>query len=203
MSGILKKIRYQKYIEEKKRLLLLLVFLLIILFSSGYLFKMAYARYEAKSRLNGNIEKALYIFGDDHYNIHLFPEGITPRKEAYTYKFSISNFNEKKVSDVDISYNIKIRTTTNLPITLELYRNEEYSTTATNLLGGAKITRDSDGAWYKEFKLPEDYQMSYENKITDIYTLVIKFPDIYSIDMTYANYVENIELTLNSKQVVS
>ena len=51
-------------------------------------------------------------------------DGIVPSSTPYTYRFSVSNFNQNNMSDVDINYSINIRTTTNLPITLELYRNQ-------------------------------------------------------------------------------
>ncbi len=203
MSGLLNKIKYPKYFEEKKRFLLFALLLLLVLFSAGYLFHIAYARYEAKTKLNGNLSKALYIFGDDNQVINLFEDGIVPSDDAYVYKFSVSNFNSKNVSDVNIKYNLKIRTTTNLPISMELYRNEDYQATgAVNLFSGAKVVQDENNAWYKIYKTPSTYEMSYQDRVTDIYTVVIKFPSIYKNDITYANYLESIELFLDSEQVV-
>lgn len=203
MSGVLRKLKYPKYFEEKKRFLLFALVLLLFLFLATYLFQVAYARYEAKTKLNGNIQKALYIFGDDVQIINLFEDGIVPSDEAYTYKFSVSNFNEKNRSDVNIKYDLKIRTTTNLPITIELYRNENYGdSNITNLFSGAKIVQDEDNAWYRVYKAADTYEMSYEDKVTDIYTMVIKFPSSYGEDTTYADYLESIELYLDSYQVV-
>jgi len=203
MSGFLNKIRYSKYGEEKKRLLLFAIFLIVILFLAAYLFRLAYARYETKTRLNGNIGKALYLFGDDVVVLNLFEEGIVPRAKEYVYKFSVSNFNGNKQSDVDIKYDVSIRTTTNLPITLELYRNEEYTASgARNLFEGVITEKDENGAWYKTYRDTHSYQMAYKDKVTDIYTVVVRFPSVYAKDTTYANYLENIELTLKSKQVI-
>lgn len=203
MSGFLNKIRYSKYKEERKRLLLFAFVLILILFLAGYLFRIAYARYETKTRLNGNIGKALYLFGDDVVVLNLFEDGIVPRAKEYVYKFSVSNFNGDKQSDVDIKYDVSIRTTTNLPISLELYRNEEHTASgAKNLFEGAILEKDENGAWYKSYKDNHSYQMAYKDKVIDIYTVVIRFPSVYAQDTTYANYLENIELTLKSKQVI-
>ena len=131
------------------------------------------------------------------------PTGIIPSDDPYTYNFSVSNYNEQKDSDVDISYHIRIRTTTNLPLIIELYRNEEYDDVgATNILLSADDVRDADGACYHVYDSSADYNLYYANETTDIYSLVIYFPETYSADETYANMIDNIEITLESKQMI-
>ena len=44
--------------------------------------------------------------------------------------------------------------------------------------------------------------MNYNEQIKDIYTLQILFPSQYANDTTYAESIENIEITLKSKQIV-
>ena len=202
MDNIIIRLRNSKYFNEKRKILLFGILLLLILFIAGFLFKIAYARYETSTKINANIQKALYIFGTDQQSFNLEPDGIVPSSSPYVYKFSISNFNDEHDTDVDISYDLSIRTTTNLPITIKLYRNELYdSSGATNLCSGATNLQDSDGAWYKLYKCPDNYEMYYKNKTTDVYTMVINFPQEYSKDLTYENDIESIEVNIKSRQM--
>lgn len=192
-----------EYINEKGRFLLFVLFLIFILFVAYYLFRFAYARYEMNSKLVANIDKALYIFDTDQTSFNLDPDGIIPRAEPYVYRFSVSNFTESKNSDVDISYKVIVRTTTNLPLTIQLYRNElPDDAGAVNLFTGCRDVQDADNAWYHIYESPAEYSLYYANETTDYYTLVIYFPAQYANDTTYVNSIENIEVTLDSKQMV-
>ena len=126
MIAFIDKFRHSKYYEEKRRFLLFVFLLFSLLFLAGYLFQVAYARYEVNTKLNANIKRALYILGTDNLSFNLEPDGIVPSDNPYVYKFSVSNFNEKNDTDVDIYYSVSVKTTTNLPINIKLYRNENY-----------------------------------------------------------------------------
>lgn len=192
-----------EYLNEKGRFLLFVLFLFFILLVAYFLFKTAYARYELSSKIVAGIDKALYIFDSDSIRFNLEPTGIIPSEDPYTYSFSVSNFNQSKDSDVDMSYHIHIRTTTNLPLIIQLYRNEEYDDPgATDILLSGDDVRDSDGAWYHIYDSSADYNLYYVNETTDVYQLVIYFPDTYAADETYANAMENIEITLESRQII-
>lgn len=191
------------YLNEKGRFLLFAFSLFLILFLSYYLFKVAYARYEMQAKLVTNIDKALYIFEAGEVSFNLEPAGIIPREEDYIYRFSVANYNSSNNSDVDLTYRVRLRTTTNLPISLKLYRNElPTDSGATNILGIGDNVQDEDGAWYRVFDINSDYEMLYSNQTTDYYTLVINFPLSAGSDTTYANAIENIEVSLKSKQEI-
>ena len=197
------KILSIRYFKEKTKLILFLLVLILILFFARYLFGLAYSRYEVRAKINANIDKALYIFEDEKLTFNLEPTGIIPRDDPYIYKFSVSNYNSSKDSDVDISYKVFIRTTTNLPIQLKLYRNELYdSETSVNLLNGSSVVQDEDSAWYRVYNVTDEFEFLYTSKSTDVFTLVINFPSVYSENPIYADYIENIEVTLESKQII-
>ena len=194
------KILSIQYFKEKIKLIVFLIGLILILFFARYLFGLAYSRYEVRAKIYSNIDKALYIFEDEKLTFNLESTGIIPRDDPYIYKFSVSNYNSSKDSDVDISYKVSIRTTTNLPLQLKLYRNELYnSETSVNLLNGASSMQDEDGAWYKIYQVSDDFEFLYTSRTTDIFTLVVVFPSGYSENPIYADYIENIEITLDSK----
>ena len=192
-----------RYFKEKTKLIIFLIGLIFILFFARYLFGLAYSRYEVRAKINANIDKALYIFEDEKLTFNLEPTGIIPRDDPYIYKFSVSNYNSSKDSDVDISYKVFIRTTTNLPIQLKLYRNELYdSDTAVNQLSGSTSVQDEDGTWYRVYQVSDEFEFFYTSRSTDVFTLVINFPSVYSENPIYADYIENIEVTLDSKQII-
>ena len=187
MKALRSKINNIEYLNEKGRFLLFAFLLIFVLFVSFFLFRMAYARYEMNSRLVANLD----------------PDGIIPSNTPYTFRFSVANYTESKQSDVDLTYKVKIRTTTNLPITLQLYRNQlPDDNGAVNLLTGSQSVQDADGAWYRVYSVNSEYSMYFANQTTDYYTLVVNFPLLYAADTTYANSIENIEITLESKQMI-
>ena len=203
MTNLIDKFRHIKFLEEKKRFLLFVFLLFFLLLFSFYLLRIAYARYEVRAKINANIDKALYIFEDEKLDFNLEPDGIIPSDEPYTYRFSVSNYNANKHSDVDISYQVKVRTTTNLPITVSLYRNELPSASgAVNMFQSSVLQQDEDDAWYRLYSSISEFEMDYEDDVTDVYTMVISFPSSYATDVLYANYLESIEVILESKQII-
>lgn len=199
LMAIKKKLKNIKYREEKKRLVVVGVFLILILFIAFGLLSKAYASYQSNVKLNANIDQALYIFGGERLSFNIEPSKIVPSATPYSYKFSVSNFDANKQSDVNIEYTISVRTTTNLPIQLSLFRNG----TTDNLLSNVSFETDDDGSWYKVYKITDKFNMSYEDKVTDVYTFKVFFPPEYSKNEVYADAIENIEIILKSAQVVS
>ena len=194
-----------KFIKSKGKLILfgLLLILLVLLVSS--IMRFVYSSYETDSTLNVSIDEAIYIFSDEKMAFNIDSSKIVPSNSAYSYTFSVSNFNTSQTADVDLLYSVQVVTTTNLPITLELYRNETYSQNNNNLhniIGSVNYVQDDDGAWYREYPKTSEYEMLYRNNTTDIYTLVVKFPASYSSDDTYADAIENIEIRLESRQEI-
>lgn len=203
MNTLMKKLKNIPYSDEKIRFLLFGVSLFLILFLARYLLGLAYSRYEVSTKITANIDKALYIFEDEELSFNLEPDGIIPSNDPYVYRFSVSNFMTGKHSDVDLSYKVMVRTTTNLPITVSLYRNELHTDSgAVNLFQGSTDVQDEDDAWYHLYETATEFEMDYVDDATDIFTMVISFPASYAADVTYADYLESIEVILESKQII-
>ena len=196
---IIKSFNNIKYKEQKLRLIGFGCALLFILFLSGFLFSISLASFQSLTRLRANIDKALYIFNREKMSFNIDSEKIVPSNDPYVYKFSISNYKDDKESDFDIIYNLKIKTTTNLPLDFKMYKNTDLNN---NILSGAEILRDSDGSYYKVYSVNENVLMEYKDKVTDVYTLSIDFPKIYAEDLTYSDAIEAIEVIIESNQVV-
>lgn len=193
------RFRKIKYLKEKQKLIKVGLILMFSLFVSFGLLSKAYSAYQSSVKLNANIDQALYIFGGEKMNFNIDTSKIVPSSSAYKYKFSVSNFDANKQSDINLEYTVDVKTTTNLPITLSLYKNGD---TTNNLLSNISFVQDGDGSWYRVFETSNPCVMSYEEKVTDIYTLHILFPAEYAQNTVYSDLIENIEIMLKSKQVV-
>ena len=124
---IINKFNNIKYKNEKLKLIYFGFSLLFILFLSGFLFSVSFASYQSQISLRANIDKALYIFDREGLSFNLDSEKIVPSNDPSTYKFSIANYREDKESDFNINYSIKIKTTTNLPLDLQLDRKNKIA----------------------------------------------------------------------------
>lgn len=203
INRISNKLSNIKYFEERKRFLLFSLFLLVCLYFAFKLFGEAFATYETSAKLNANIDRAIYLVENDGMSFNIDSEQIIPSNDPYVYKFSVSNFNASGNSDIDIEYSLRVRTTTNLPLTFELYRNENYNDDgAVNLFSSPRVVQDEDGAWYNIYEPEGVYEMLYAEPITDIYTLVVNFPKVYASNSIYADSIENIEVLIKSKQII-
>ncbi len=197
------KVSKISFYEEKKRLVLFSLLLLLCLFFAYYLFQFAYSSYQSSAKLNANIDMAVYFLSAEKMSFNIDPEQIIPSNDPYVYKFSVSNFDGSKSSDIDLEYTIQIITTTNLPLTFQLFRNENYDDAgASNLLSGSTVGQDEDGAWYTSYQPSEKYPLLYEKHTTDIYTLVVYFPIEYSQNLEYADNIESIEIIIDSQQMI-
>ena len=192
-----------KFKEEKKRFVKLsLIFGVLIIFAV-YLITRAYASYVTEATLKADVDKAVYVLDEQLMTFNIDPEKIVPSNSKYSYRFTIANFDATRQSEVDLEYKLKVRTTTNLPITLELYRNQlPTATGATNILGTPTLRQDADGAWYRVYSESTLYELPFNTQTTDVYTLLVNFPKAYANDLTYADVTENISIIIDSRQVL-
>ena len=173
------------YFEEKKRFLLFSFFLLLFLYLAFKLFGVAYASYETNAKLNASIDRAIYLIDNEGMSFNIDPEQIIPSNDPYVYKFSISNFNAVTRSDIDVLYELRVTTTTNLPLTFELYRNENYDDVgAINLFSSPRVVQDEDGAWYNIYEPNGVYEMAVNAlSITNANIVVVSSANLQSNSM--------------------
>ena len=122
---------------------------------------------------------------------------MVPRQEPYVFTFTISNYENDKVAEVDLKYDLMIRATTNLPLEYELYKNE-YLTT--NIIEEEEKIQDEYGTYFYNMKTKET-QLLKEEKVLNTYTLKIYFKTTY-INYMYQDIMENIEIIINSQQII-
>lgn len=160
------------------------------------------ARYESQGDSIGEIEVALYVLNADYQSMNLKLDNMIPKDQPYIHNFSVSNYNDTERTDVELEYTLSIRTTTNLPLTYELYLNENYNApSATNIITQNTIEADSDGTYFRTITT-DTKTFGYIQNETNIYQLLVYFPTTYS-SVQYQDIVESIEIIINSRQVIN
>ena len=113
--------------KKNKRIFLKTIILITCILIITRLFVLVLAKYESISNSNANVDVAFYLLKDDYKKMTTSLDSILPQDDVYVYTFSIGNEDGEQKAEVDLEYELKIRTTTNLPLTYELYMNQKYT----------------------------------------------------------------------------
>ena len=186
----------KKFFSYMKTNILCLTFLIIILNIPSTL-----SKYTSNSSSDVKTDVAFYIVKTDYKTEEILLDEIVPREEPYVYTFEVSNNDGKNTTETNLSYDLSIRTTTNLPLEYELYLNEDYKDSgASTIFTSDNTEQDSDSTYFRNFKTDTKY-FSYLYDEKNTYQLVVRFPKDY-IDYKYQDIYESIEITIKSKQIV-
>lgn len=186
--------------KKLKRLYAKLIILILCLLIIARIFVLVLAKYESISNSYANVGIAFYLFKEDYKTMTLNLAELLPRDDVYVYNFSIGNQDGEEIAEVDIEYELTLRTTTNLPLTFELYMNENYTdNNATNIITQENIALDEYGTYFRTMTTDKIY-LSYKQEKTNSYQLVIHFPKNYNQE-TYQNTIELLEINVNAQQV--
>lgn len=182
---------------NKKKIVIILVLIVILIIS---IWQVA-ARYQSSGSGIGEIDIAMYVIEEGYQSMNLNLGKMVPRAEPYTYNFSVSNFKENARTDVDIEYTLKIKTTTNIPLTYELYLNENYNNPdAEDIILTNVVEQDQYETYFRNISAnPREF--SYQQNQTDEYQLAVYFPIVYK-DIAYQNFIESVEIIVESKQIL-
>ena len=175
----------------------IVIFLLIIIISSiGF----TYARYETDTTLKLNPNIAFFIVDATNNTKSLELTKMVPSNDYYDYYFEVSNFNDTGKANVDLNYNIKLKMTTNLPLTYEIYKVEDNTMANINTVN---ISTNQDGMYFKEYVDTNDYFMACKAKKTDRFLLRVYFPLEYKNNPDYyESVIDLVEININATQVV-
>lgn len=191
---------------DKKKLLKInqLTIGIIILFILMLAVPFAYSKLFSQTESDSQIETAFFLLNEDYYEASISLENLLPRDEPYAYKFKISNNDGTNRLETKMEYNLKIITTTNLPISYKLYINEEYTTEGSiNIITNDIVERDEgeDGAYFRTLET-ETKTFGFEEDQENIYQLVVLFPKEYD-SFEYQNIIEGITIKIEAKQIIT
>lgn len=178
-----------------KLVILILCFLILM-----RIVTLVLSKYESQANSIANVDIAFYLLKEDYKKMTLNLDSLFPQNDAYVYTFTIGNQEGEKIAEIDMVYDLTIRTTTNLPLTYELYENQLYTDSgATNIIKTNNIEQDEYGTYFRIITT-ETENLNYKEPKTNTYQLVIHFPANYNT-INYQNIIEAIEINVNSHQV--
>lgn len=179
------------------KIIALFVMLILLIFVIPY----TYSKYESTANSNIKSEVAYYILNADYMTDSIRLTNLVPSDEPYIYTFTISNNDGTNRLETRLKYDLTILTTTNLPLTYELYMNEDYNNpSATNIIQTNIDTLDEHGTYFKEMKVSTSY-FNYQFDEENEYTLLIYFPKTY-ISHQYQDLIDSLEIIIDSEQLL-
>lgn len=192
-----KYLRERKAIRVKRRFKLLVSMLILFL-----LYKIVFSSfslYESEANSDADADVAYFVLNDEYQSQVIKLDSMNPG-DTQDFVFNISNYvlnddSEEVVSEVDMEYTLKIRTTTNLPLEYELTRSQSAGGEET-----FELVTDDDGTYFKKL-LEETGTFSCDQGYTNTYTLTITFPTNEN-DIKYQDLIECIEVSVDSRQII-
>ncbi|MBR1748543.1 MAG: hypothetical protein IJ743_01960 [Bacilli bacterium] len=158
------------------------------------------ARYETDTNARVLPSIAFFVVGVESQNKQIKLESMVPRTEPYLYSFEVSNFNDSKKANVDLTYSIEIITTTNMPLNYKVYKG---TVNGDEIVDEDFITTDENGVYYRHFKIDGVSEMNYQERVTDTYILWVEFPLQYKNNpIDYAGIIDLVDIKINAEQVV-
>ena len=166
-------------------------------------FSDTYSRYESNVDLNANANVAFFIIDQGTYENTISLTGLEPRTDPFYFTFYVANYNlENKRSKVDMNYNIKFETTTNLPLTYEIIRNQSFQGSYTNIISSTTTRQDEYDVFYKVLANSQTYNFYHNRNELDIYKLKVIFPESYNnYPNLYQGGVELFSIIIDAEQV--
>lgn len=176
------------------RLYMKLVILVLCMLIIARIFVLVLSKYESISSSYANVDIAFYLFKEDYKTMTVNLADIEPQNDEYVFEFTIGNQDGIEIAEIDLEYELTLRMTTNLPLTYELYKNEE------NIIKENEVDKDEDGTYFRTITTEKEF-LSYEQGTTNLYRLIAHFPTNFNQEK-YQDIIELIEITVNAQQVV-
>lgn len=179
-----------------------IIVLFLFLVAIFNLLDVAYSKYESKANMYADANIAFFIVDTGTYENSISIKGLTPSKEPFIYTINVYNHKNNKRANVNMQYKIKFETTTNLPLTYQIIRNEKYSADAVNIISSNTLRQDAD-VYYNVFNINNTYNFSHTKDEMDQYTIVVNFPEQYKNNPDdYQGKIELISVIIDAEQVV-
>lgn len=190
---------------DKKRLgiafkLTILVLCLVLIVN---VVDITYSRYQSSANVNVQSNIALFLIDQGTTSGTITLEGLEPSNNAYKYVVNVRNYKQGVRTNVDLDYHIKFETTTNVPFTVEVYRNQDNEDPgATNIVTTPTSRRDGD-VYYKVYDTVGNHRFHYNTNEQDYYTIVVKFATSYkNYPELYQGKVDLLSVIITAEQVV-
>lgn len=174
--------------------LIITLFLIILLAN----FPKTYSKYETDAMGSTDVEAAYYVINTEYQTDTIKMFDLVPSNDQYVYTFSVANNKDGKRLETRLKYNLKIRATTNLPLTYELYKivnNEDVLFKDID-----EVIPDDYGTYFRHISTEDEY-FSYIYDEINYYKLIVNFPEEFNSSQ-YQDIIEFMEIIIDSKQLV-
>ncbi|NMA51312.1 MAG: hypothetical protein GX951_05675 [Mollicutes bacterium] len=163
---------------------------------------LTYSRYTSTAQMYANPQVAFFVVGQSTQEQTITLEGLAPSTDKYLYTINVNNFKDGLRAKVDLKYSIAFKTTTNLPLSYEVIRNEVYSPSATDIIVNRNIIQEAD-VYYQMLTTTGQRTFLHSANETDQYTIVVTFPPEYKdFPDDYQGKIEMISVIVSAEQVV-
>ena len=187
--------------KKIRRLYAKLIILVLSLLIIARIFVLVLSKYESISNSYANVDIAFYLLEEDYKTMALNLASLLPQDNAYIFEFSIGNQAGDEIAEIDLEYELTLRTTTNLPLTYQLYMNQQYTDDgATNIIKENTVDYDENGTYFRTMTT-DKITLPYTKGVTNLYQLVVYFPANYNQEI-YQDIIELLEINVNGQQVV-
>ena len=198
MKG-LKKIFANINIKEFKKYIFFSILLIAVIIAIGSI-DITKSRYENETAIRIKPSIAFFIVDVQSQTGQIKLEDMVPSATPYLYSFNVSNFQNNKHANVDLTYSIEIITTTNMPLNFLIYRGNVNSS---NIIDTDTTTTNEDGMYFRHLVINGINTMDYDEDVTDTYILSVEFPIQYKNNADdYAGIIDLVDIKINAEQVV-
>ena len=191
---------------DKDRFMLvfkIILFLVLIVFIVNIV-GTSYSKYS--SEINGDADASVAFFINDigTYEETIALEELVPSPNPFYYTFYVSNYEGDNRSKVTLDYTISFETTTNLPLSYRVVRNETFSTpNYTNIITSSNIITDSNGVYYNHMNTNVNSRFSHTTNMMDSYVLEVTFPESNKYHPNdYQGKIELFSVIINTTQTI-
>ena len=158
------------------------------------------SKYDSIANSYANVEVAFFLLKEDYKTMTVNLAELLPQGNAYVFEFTIGNEDGIERAEIDLEYELSMRTTTNLPLVFELYMNEKnIDEGAINIIKENKVELDEHRTYFRTMTTKKEY-LSYKEGKTNLYQLVVKFSGEYNQEK-YQDIIELLEINVNAQQV--
>ena len=175
-------------------------FLIILLLILLGLIPLTFSKFETEKNGDIIIPHAIYLLEDTVISQTISLPEVVPSNNQYLYYFSISNFNAERRTETNLKYDLYLRTTTNIPLTYNLFKGTSVNNN-TSIITSNNVITDDDGTFFRIIETNTEYFNINQNQ-TNNYVLLITFPPGY-MSSNYQDLFEMIEINIESNQILS
>lgn|SRR5574344_799288 len=180
--------------HEKNNLKKILIILLCLLLAFS-LVRFTYSRYQTKTESSSGLDIAFYVVKEGYQSMSIKLDSIVPRTEDYVYTFTVSNTDGTQRVETNLTYDLSVITTTNLPLTYQLLIN------GADAIVTNTIAQDADGTYFRTITTTTQ-EFGFTADQTNTYTLKVNFPASYNTT-NYQDIIEGVEIVVNSRQKIA